>query len=154
MKLLFSHRCQYLVLLAVLLIVSSTQLVALSKVEVDQLLNNNETYIYCDKKHSKMVDVIQEISKFEEDQQSPVCQLYDHIQKGFSIGRQDAVSEALAYAEQSLQRNHKNLSDNQINQIQATLNSVIDAVVGGKLTIDVQSLLSEHFRNCSIDQND
>ena len=49
--------------------------------------------------------------------------------------------------------NHKSLNSNQIEQINTTISSVIDAVTAGKLTIDVQTILAGTTRDLSFDQD-
>jgi hypothetical protein len=49
--------------------------------------------------------------------------------------------------------NHKALNSNQIEQIHTTVSSVIDAVTSGKLTIDIQTVLTGTMRDLSFDQD-
>lgn len=117
---------------------------AISDIELSQLLHNNhETYLYCDKNHSNMAHVIAEISKLDNDQNSPTWQLHNHIKRGFNIGKEDAIVEALACAEQTLHNNYKALTNDQLAQISAKLNSVIDAVTNGQLTVNTQAILNK-----------
>lgn len=140
MKIVFSTQQQCL-FLTVSLLVLSLSLNAFSETEFYQLINNeDETYVYCDKNRSKMAEVIAEISTFDEDKNSPVCQLNDHINKGFSIGKQDGIIEALVWAEEVLNKNYTRLHKETFQKIQSNLNSVINAVVDGQLIVDAQSL--------------
>jgi len=117
----------------------------LSKIEWDQLLQNStNTYVYCNKARSKMADIVAQIAHFDADKDSPVWQLKRHIEDGNSIGLKDAILHALAHAERIILRK---LSSEQVEQIHETLNSVIDQVTEGKLTVDIQSALASQKRN-------
>ncbi|HLW73235.1 MAG TPA: tail fiber domain-containing protein [Candidatus Babeliales bacterium] len=113
---------------------------------------NDEAYVYCGENYSKMAKIVEEISKLDEDKNSPVCQLNDHIKKGFSIGRQDAVIESLAWAEEVLNKNYRHFNSAQFDEIQSDLDTVINAVVDGELAVDVQSLQdNESFRDKTLE---
>lgn len=125
----------YLSLLS-LFLCSLNLLHALSETELAQLKENkDEIYIYCDKKHSKITEFISEISKLDKDKNSPVWQLHDHIKKGFSIGRRDAIVEALGHAEKTLDKNSHYLTKEKVKQIQAILSSIIKAITTDKLIV-------------------
>lgn len=144
----------YLVFILGIFITSPLLSSTLSQAELEHIVNNTqETYIYCDINHSKMAEIIAEISKFDNDENSPACQLHEHIQKGYSIARQDAIIQALEYAEQSLEKSYQYLTDEKIEQIQTILTSVIDAVITGKLTVNPQSITMP-VRHIALDHND
>src|SRR5438445_5895178 len=126
-KIFLSH-CYASLLLAFLCLPVSLS-ATLSEIERNQLVDNGEeSYIYCGKDHSRMAEVIERISKFDENKNSPVCQLHDHIERGFSIGRRDAIVEALTWAEEIINKNYEKLNDGTFEEIQATLRTVMNAV--------------------------
>jgi hypothetical protein len=152
MKITFSLR-YYSLFLMIIPLWLPLSLCPISQTELDQLINNqDQCYIYCDKDHSKLAEVIAEIGKFDENKSSPIWQLHAHIQKGFSIGRQDAVIEVLDYAAQTLEKNYHYLTNDKIEHIQTILTSVIDAVANGKLTVSLQSL-SVPTKSMMLDHN-
>src|SRR5436190_17341845 len=108
----------------------SARPVDLSEIEVDQLLNNKDgAYIYCDKQHSKMAEVMARVSRLDNDAHSPVKEFNEHMQQGFIIGRKEAVMDALDCAQviidaASLQ--------GALQQIRLDLVSVQNAVVTGE----------------------
>ena len=115
----------------------------ISEIEHYYVLNNpDESYIYCNKYHSKIADFIDKMSAFDQDPHSPICQLNHHIKEGFSIARKKEVIEALMRAEQIVMETHKVFNEAQKEQLQATLNSIIDTISNGELTINAQTLLS------------
>jgi len=112
-------------------------LLALSETEALQLMDSEETYIYCDKNHSNLPALIAEIAQFDQDQNSPVWQLHRHIEEGFTIGRQDAIIDALMYAEEVVFKHRDLLHNTVLQNIQTTLTSVTDAVTGDLLNVDL-----------------
>src|SRR5258706_99672 len=98
MKTMFSFQRHSLLIMTSLLALPLSSSAALSEAEIYHLLNHDESYLYCDRNHSKMAEVIEEITKLDNDRNSPVWQLHDHIKRGFNIGEESAVLEALAYA--------------------------------------------------------
>lgn len=130
---------------------------AFSQIELYELRNNKDkSYLYCDKDHSRMAELIAEISTFDKDKNSPVWQLHKHIQDGFCIGRRDAIVEALEHAEKTLAKNYHYLTNDKLAYIQTILNSVIDAVNNGNLTVNVHLALApeQKEQNSSSDEND
>lgn len=65
---------------------------------------------------------------------------------------QEELSQLIHDAKQ-VYLDHKALNSNQIEQINTTISSVIDAVTAGKLTIDVQTILAGTMRDLSFDQD-
>src|SRR6266849_4504335 len=78
----------------------SARPVDLSEIEVDQLLHNKgQAYVYCDKQHSKIAEVMARVSKLDNDAHSPIRDFDEHIKQGFKIGRKEAVVEAIEHAQ-------------------------------------------------------
>jgi len=90
-----------------------------------------------------MADVVAEISKLDENKNSPLCQLHDHIERGFSIGRQDAIVEALVWAESLVNKNYRKLNNDTLEHIQATLRTVINAVADEQLNVNRSTLINQ-----------
>jgi hypothetical protein len=147
----------FFVLLLPSVALSKKEKISLSEAELYELKNNkNKSYLYCDKNHSKMAELIAEISTFDKDQNSPVWQLHKHIQDGFCIGRQDAIVEALEHAEKTLAKNYQYLTNDKLAQIQTILNSVMDAINNGNLTVNMHSAFTAQHNesDSSLDEND
>jgi len=88
------------------------------------------------KKRTFIVTEATEISKLDENKNSPVCQLHDHIERGFSIGRQEAVVEALVRAEEVVNKNYRKLNNDIREHLQATLRTVVNAVADEQLNVN------------------
>ena len=149
MKIIFSPRYCYLLLL----MFHYVSLHALSEIERAHLRENrDEVYMYCDKNHSKIAEFITEISTLDQDTNSPVWKLRRHIENGFSIGRQDAVMNALEHAEKTLERSYNYLSKEKIKQIQAIISSIVETVSSGKLIVP-NSQSSSVTKNVSLNHD-
>ncbi len=149
MKMVFSLQYRFLAATLVLPLLSFASS-SINEIEKYELINNTrESYIYCDKHRSKMAEVVEQISQFDKDRNSPLWQLHRHINDGFSIGRKDAIVEALMHAEKILNEVYRKLNSNQIEQLNTTLNSVVDAVTNGQLVVDLPSLLESITKNSS-----
>ena len=147
MKIIFASQRQSFLLLATLLIVPSAQATTLSEVEVDQLWDNkNESYVYCDNNRGKIADIMAQVSTFNDDKYSPVKELHEHIQQGFSIARKDAVMEAVEYAQAMV---HAHDGDQQLIE---DIAAVEQALVSGELDVDIQSV-NKSNAGCCPDQD-
>ncbi len=108
---------QYATLCALLILFSPTITVSeersqdvFTHIELQEALNNPDVdYVKLDQKSSKLYKVISEISKWDDNQHSPLHQLKDHIENGFSIAEYQPVALALEYAEQVMQKNYDHL---------------------------------------------
>src|ERR1700733_4532164 len=150
MKIARSSQYHSLLLLATFLVlpinISAMSRKSLNEIEYYQLLEDpSSIYVYCDKDSSKMADVINEISKFDPDRNSPVWQLKKHIENGYSIGLQEAVLEALAYAEKLVSRV---LSPDQIAEVNTVLNAVTDQVAD-ELIVDAEAIIADDINKAA-----
>src|SRR5271170_93940 len=68
----------------------------ISECEADVIAHNADArYIYLGKDHSPLAEIVADISAWDEDKNSLVCQLNTHINDGYSIAFKDAVLETL-----------------------------------------------------------
>src|SRR5216684_4678783 len=120
---------------------SNERQIYLSEVEVQEIFSNpNRSYVYVGKDVSDIAYVITEISKLEEDQNSPIWGLRNHIERGFSIGNYDAVAQALEQAEHTLRRSSDTLDTDKARALSQSLNNIIDQVIEDKLSLDAELL--------------
>src|SRR5690349_3851669 len=94
------------------------------------------SYVYVGREVSNLADVVAEISKLEEDKNSPVCALAQHIDKGFAIGNYEAVAQALEHAEAVLNR----IDPDKASALSQALNDVMEQVAEEQLNIDAAML--------------
>src|SRR5438132_12752602 len=104
----------------------------ISEVEADVIMQNPDMhYVYLGKDRSNIADIISQLSDWDEELNSPLHKLHNHINEGFSIAEYDSVMEALEYAESIIYKNHKKLPQEHIEKIVADLDEIMD-----KITID------------------
>ena len=116
----------------------------ITKEELSEILDNNDvSYLYLGKEFSKLYDVISRINSLEDNTDSLIAELKKHIDEGFSIGLQDAVLDALEYAERTLDENISKISDEEGQQIAEDLAIVINQVINETLTINTKKLLPQ-----------
>ncbi len=109
----------------------------LSAAEVQEIYNNpTRSYVYVGRDASNLVDVIAEINKLENEENSPAKELEDHINKGFVIGDYDGVAQALEHAEAVLNR----VDVNRTSELSQALNAIIEQVDAEQLNIDAAML--------------
>jgi hypothetical protein len=117
----------------------------ITKEELSEILDNNDvSYLYLGKEFSKLYDVISRIYSLEDNNaHSVIAELKEHIELGFSIGLQDAVLDALEYAERTLDANISKVSDEEAQEIAEDLAIVINQVVNDSLTINAKKVLPQ-----------
>src|SRR5438477_8405092 len=72
----------------------------ISEMEIDIISQNPDiNYIYLGSDESNIANVVSQLCKWDEDLDSPLHKLHNHINEGFSIAEFDSVMEALEYAE-------------------------------------------------------
>jgi len=115
--------------------------VYLSPIELQAIFNNpTRSYVYLGKEASNLVDIITEISKFDDNHDSAIHALVEHVDKGFVIGSYDAIAQALEEAELVLFEHRSALDKEKASALTQTLNKVIDQVIDDKLNVDADSL--------------
>lgn len=113
----------------------------LSAAEVQEIFNNpDRSYVYLGKEVSVIPQVIAEISKLEENKESLVCSLADHMEKGFVIGNYEAVVLALEQAEVVLTDNADKLEENMVKAFSESLAEIIYHVKANTLTLTAEML--------------
>jgi len=111
----------------------------LSEIELQEIFQNPDySYVCLSKNISNIEDIIEEISKVDKDQNSPVFALKKHIELGYSIGRENAVVQVLEYAQQALEQNRTELEGADV--IAEDLEAVISHVNQGLLSLNAEKL--------------
>ena len=118
----------------------------ISETEKDILAANPEnSYIYLGKDQSKIADFISEVCSLDDDINSPLHKLNEHINNGYWIAEYDAVMEALEYAESVLYKNKAKKPVEHIEKIVADLDEIMD-----KITIDESITRAPYIRSLVI----
>src|SRR5260221_12698863 len=104
----------------------------LSEVELQEVYNNpKRSYIYIGNDVSDIADVVEEIIKLDDNKNSILWGLRNHIKRGYVISNDDAIREALAYAERLIaQKNHK-ISQDQLDSIENALDELAYQIENG-----------------------
>ena len=107
---------------------------ALSPVEEEAIEHNaGDSYIDVSKNSSALAEITAQISSWDPDKNSPICQLHKHITDGNSIALKDSVLEALAYAEDLLEKKRSTLSQNTLNNMDDALDMLAFEIESGNL---------------------
>jgi hypothetical protein len=115
-----------------------TTQIYLSEVELQEIFSNpKRSYVYVGKEISNIANIIEEVSKLEDNQNSAVWGLKNHIDKGFVIGNYDAVAQALEQADVLLK---KHVDADASRALSQSLNDVITQVTEDNLTLDAEIL--------------
>ena len=113
----------------------------LSAVEVQEIFNNpDRAYVYIGKDVSEIPQTIAEISKFDEDKNSLVWALVDHIEKGFVIGNYEAVTQSLEQAGIMLRNNAHTLTGDRALALAESLYNIIEQVKANRLSLNAEML--------------
>jgi len=113
--------------------------IVISKFEADFINNNADgPYVYLGKELSGITRVVAQISDLDDNDNSLLHALNRHLSNGFSCAEYNIALETLEYAESVLQRNHKKIDVVQAEHIAKDLDIVINQVVDGILTIDLE----------------
>ena len=113
-------------------------------------LSEQEAYLYCGKNRSKLSELIEQISKLDENQESPVWRLQEYIDAGFCVARADDIFETLAYAEEKLDQVYRQLDKQQAEALYADFYLVMNDIDKGLLDVDMASLSEDQKRDCPI----
>jgi hypothetical protein len=135
----------YIALLSIALPLSAEEAkeveIHLSEVELQEIFSNpTRAYVYVGRETSNIADVMQEISKFDDNANSLIHGLTNHIQKGFAIGNYDAVAQALEEAELMLQKNWEKLGEEKASALSRSLDFIIEQVIEERLNLDAELL--------------
>ena len=113
----------------------------LSEIELQEIFNNpKRSYVYIGREVSNIAEVMEELSKLDDNANSLIHGLLDHIRKGFAIGNYDAVAQALEEAELVLLKNGSALGEEKAAYITRSLNAIIEQVIEEKLNLDAEIL--------------
>ena len=113
----------------------------LSELELQEIFKDpTRSYVYVGREVSRIADLMTELSKLDDDQESLVHRLKNHIERGFNIGNYDGVAQALEYAEQLLQKNRSSLDDEKALALTHLLNIAIQQVINEDLNLDAEKL--------------
>ena len=106
-----------------------------SALEKDAIAENPyDDFLYLGKEVSNIARIVSQLSSLDQDKQSPLHELNNHIEDGFFLAEQNAVEQALEYAEKFLQKNYAELDAELAEEIAAELNELINQVIDGSLT--------------------
>jgi len=109
--------------------------IPISQIEADIIMQDpNASYVYFGPERSKIKELISQLKDLDDNNNSPLHKLHEHVTRGPRLVEYEAVVETLAYAEKFLQ-NNKRLNPSQVQQIGLNLDRVIDQVIAGELTV-------------------
>ncbi len=113
----------------------------ISRAEQHEVLDNSDQqYVYLGEELSELYNVISRISDLENSNDSPLYELKEHIEDGFSIGLFPAVLEALDYAKRTLEQIAEELSPEDVQVIEQSLDTVINQVISDELTVSTTKI--------------
>jgi hypothetical protein len=109
--------------------------------ELHEMLENGDgKYVYLGKEFSDLYEVVSRIHTLENNEDSILGELQQHIEEGFSVGLQGAVVEALEYAEKVLDNNSTKMNSQEMQDVARSLEIVINQVVNDSLNINVKKI--------------
>src|SRR5438309_5510321 len=135
----------YLLTLSLILVFTSFPLLAIvenieyiiSEFETNKIKKNpDHKYIYLGQDLSDIITVISEISKFDNDHNSPLHQFKKHIDNGFSIGSYDAIIQVSEYAQNIIQKNYHLLDHRYADSLHAIITTIINQITNDTLTVN------------------
>jgi len=141
-KILFSALCCTF-LSSILLVADEEQQVQirLSNVEVQEIFNNPDRfYVYLGKEVSIIPEVIAEISKLDDNQDSLVRALADHLENGFVICYYETVLQSLEQAQLVLQAHADQLGTRKTFALSESLKEIITHVAANNLSLNAEML--------------
>jgi hypothetical protein len=109
--------------------------VDISHYEEDIIAQNPDaSYVDLSKEMSKIAKIVSQLSDLDEQPDSLLHELNEHIKNGFSFAEYDAIIETLEYADLFLSQNRSKLDAAQAQKIATDLDDIIDNVTNGSLT--------------------
>jgi len=113
----------------------------LSIAEVEEIFNNpNRLYVYLGEEVSVIPQVIAEVSKLEDNQDSLVRALADHLKRGFVIGYYETVLQSLEQAQLVLRNHADALDKKRAFALFEALNEIITHVTAHNLSLNAERL--------------
>ena len=97
-------------------------------------------YVYLGKELSNIAHVLKEISLLDKNNNSPLVLLKKHIEDGLLLSHHEEVSDALEYAEQTLQDHYKQLDYLKAEELFFELIDVINKFMNGSLTVSMSTV--------------
>ena len=114
----------------------------LSTLEENIIAQNPDLiYVELSKEQNNIAAIVSQLSDLDENSNSPLQELNEHIKKGFSIAEYDAVINTLEYAESFLQKHLTKLDSSYVEKITTDLNEIIDNISNGSLTRGLRNLV-------------
>ena len=89
----------------------------------------NELYVDLSRSHSNIAEIIAQLKDLDEQNNSLIHQLHEHIKNGFYFAEYDSVLETLEYAKLVLRKNYDKFNNADARQMTVSLNEIIDNVV-------------------------
>lgn len=128
----------------------------LSAVELDEIYKNPQiSYVCLNNQISNLENVINEIDKIYEEENSPLKALKKHIELGYTIGREDAVLQVLTFAQEALEQKRSLLNNEEAQNLEEQLTTVINQIEQGAINLDANKLAflqEEFYRSQELDQ--
>lgn len=103
---------------------------------VQPMLQADTSYVYCGKALSNIGETIALLSELDDNGDSPVHELHEHIKRGFYFAEYDAVVETLEYAQALLEEKQSLLDSAQVDKINHDLGVIINQVTNGELIVN------------------
>ena len=114
----------------------------LSTAEVQEIFANpTRAYVYIGRDISNLADIITEVSKLENDENSPVKALENHIEQGYVIGNYDGVALALEHAEEVMNK----IDPEKETELAQALNTIVEQIDEEQLNLDAAMLSAAHI---------
>jgi len=118
----------------------------ISSVELHEMVDNaHMKYVYLGKEFSDLYKVVSKIHSLEDNKDSIISHLQQHVDEGFSVGLYDSVVEALDYAEKVLQENYAKISPEEAYRLSRELERVTDQVMNELLSITIEQTGAEQI---------
>ncbi len=148
MKQSYVFRC-FSLILSVLLLFAPLPLSAISESLINKLsedekqsisLCQDDIYLYLGEELSDISRITATIINLDNNKDSLLVELHEHIENGFLIGHYNTIAEALEYAATVLHRSHNTLSHDQLNTLVNDFECLTHKVCNGELNINPQLL--------------
>ena len=126
----------------------------LSEFEIIQINESPEsTYLYLGQDASNIKRVVQRLSDFDTDLNSPLHQLKTHLEDGFVIGESDAIKDAVEYAQITLDKHYKQLNEAEVQEINSDIDTLVNQIINGDLTLSTKTQVYDPLETKVINKN-
>ena len=126
----------------------------LSEFEITQINESPEiTYLYLGQDASNIKRVMQKLSDFDTDPNSPLHQLKTHLEDGFVIGESDAIVEAIEHAQTTLDKHYKQLDEAEVQEIHSDIDTIVNQIINGYLTFSANAQTRDPLETKVINKN-